>query len=114
MSLPFQIAGGISLATAVGHLHMGLTMLKPGLNLNSLEARTALGGWYEGTFAFVVFGLNYLRLARSLVFTRLDYLMILSQVGMNVFAVLNLEPPPARILNAIIGLSAITGVVLRR
>ncbi|SCV69925.1 BQ2448_1319 [Microbotryum intermedium] len=113
VSRPLQIAGIVSLLTAVGHTTMGQNDLGPKVNKLGLEARTAFKGWYQGSFMYTVFGLNYLRIA-SVVgpLTQLDKLILAAQAGMHLFTLIGLTQAPPRVLSGL--LLGLIGVSLVR
>ncbi|SCZ89846.1 BZ3500_MvSof-1268-A1-R1_Chr9g10616 [Microbotryum saponariae] len=106
VSRPLQIAGIISLLTAVGHTVMGQNELGPKLKHSSVEARTALKGWYQG--------LNYLRIA-SVVgpLTQLDKLILAVQASMHLFTLAGLTQVPPRVLSGLLFCLLGVGVVQR-
>ncbi|KDE07661.1 hypothetical protein MVLG_02121 [Microbotryum lychnidis-dioicae p1A1 Lamole] len=114
VSRPLQIAGIISLLTAVGHTVMGQNELGPKLKHLSVEARTALKGWYQGSFMYTVFGLNYLRIA-SVVgpLTQLDKLILAVQASMHLFTLAGLTQVPPRVLSGLLLCLLGVGVVRR-
>lgn len=77
---------------------MGLNELSPKINRMDLAAQTALTGWNQGIFLYLVYGLNYFRFSSGSL-TVLDQITLLAQVAMHLFTLASLPQRAPRLIS---------------